>query len=526
MAQQKLIGEGGQRVLIDPSNTYDTQGKFLNIQKKLLNGSDYVSGITMSRGDIHLRMACFGDSVGGDVAFSVYNKLRGLLGFGGTIYSLPALTGGGFTHANVAETDYWMNGAWHGINGAGSLTFLSAGGRMQCSIIKVYYIKEPSAGTFQVQLDNGSGYVDEGSVVDTNDTLQAGILTITKTNAAYGVRINQVSGNIKIIMIVGINELTNQDSLFFVNFCQGGLQWPSVNTTPRTITNPVFTDLGFDLSTIQFKEGSGIYPIISDWFTDFKTASPLTDWILIGAGPQSSQEDLNIEGNNALKQVAQDLNYFYFDGYHPLIDYNTMNTLGWGGDGVHLSKSAGFYTGAMLWNILGFEDSIALGVKPAIDKSGFLRLGDAKGLSFKSTNNVASNSASIETTGSNDVLIKSGRWLDFRNMSNTQLFLVNNLGDIQVYRFLTAFKPINTGPSIICGTATLSSGQATVLSTSVTSTSRILLTVNSLGGTPGAYHIARDADRVAGTSFMIKAVDSTDTVVTTDTSVINWLIMN
>ena len=58
------------------------------------------------------------------------------------------------------------------------------------------------------------------------------------------------------------------------------------------------------------------------------------------------------------------------------------------------------------------------------------------------------------------------------------------------------------------GTAVLAAGSATVANTSVTANSRIFLTSNADGGTPGFVRVSA---RTAGTSFTITSNSSTDT---------------
>jgi hypothetical protein len=58
------------------------------------------------------------------------------------------------------------------------------------------------------------------------------------------------------------------------------------------------------------------------------------------------------------------------------------------------------------------------------------------------------------------------------------------------------------------GTAVLSAGSAVVANTSVTASSRIFLTTNTPGGTPGWLQVSA---RTPGTSFTITSSSSTDT---------------
>lgn len=74
---------------------------------------------------------------------------------------------------------------------------------------------------------------------------------------------------------------------------------------------------------------------------------------------------------------------------------------------------------------------------------------------------------------------------------------------------------VKEGSNAKMGTATLASGAATVSNTSVTSTSRIFLTSNADGGTPGWLRVSA---RTAGTSFTITSSSSTDT------STVAWIM--
>lgn len=83
-----------------------------------------------------------------------------------------------------------------------------------------------------------------------------------------------------------------------------------------------------------------------------------------------------------------------------------------------------------------------------------------------------------------------------------------------------------SGANAIAGTATLASGTVTVATTSVTASSVILVSYNEVAGTSGANVEAPSSSIVAGTSFVINGVDTAGAVVATDTSTVNWLILN
>jgi hypothetical protein len=75
---------------------------------------------------------------------------------------------------------------------------------------------------------------------------------------------------------------------------------------------------------------------------------------------------------------------------------------------------------------------------------------------------------------------------------------------------------VKEGTNAKMGTATLVAGTVTVSTTAVTANSRIFLTAQSTGGTPGALRVSA---RSAGTSFTITSTSSTDT------SLVAWFIV-
>lgn len=74
---------------------------------------------------------------------------------------------------------------------------------------------------------------------------------------------------------------------------------------------------------------------------------------------------------------------------------------------------------------------------------------------------------------------------------------------------------IKEGSNACMGTATLVAGAATVATTAVTANSRIFLSTQTEGGTPGFLGVSA---RVAATSFTIAGI-------ATDTSVIAWILI-
>jgi hypothetical protein len=89
-------------------------------------------------------------------------------------------------------------------------------------------------------------------------------------------------------------------------------------------------------------------------------------------------------------------------------------------------------------------------------------------------------------------------------------------GDIAVNTVGSGLK-IKEGTNGKMGVATLSSGTATVITTAVTATSRILLTIQAPGGTVGSVYVF---SRTAGVSFVVHSTSGSDS------SVVMWLIID
>ncbi|MCG2614913.1 hypothetical protein LZZ85_11495 [Terrimonas sp. NA20] len=404
----------------DLQNVYDTRGKFLNVARKLLVGSSQ-SGLNTSRGDVRFVLGWIGDSMSGYIASPFYNMLKDLLGFGGGNMESVTPTGGGSIHQNVAETQYWFNGTWYEINGSGSLEFLYAGARVDATKLKVYYIQEPGAGSFQVQVNAGAGFVNEGSVVDCNGTLEGKIITINKAQGDYSIKINQVSGNVKIVMCAAINEPTGSDAVMLYRMGVGGLQWTNANATSKAITSPIFADMGIDLAMIQIKEDGDVYPDLKQWLDAFRLASPRTDWSLNGSGPETSNDLVNRATNRAMKRIALEDTLYYLDGYSPLISMARVDSLGWKNDGVHLDNATGHYLASMLWRIIGIEDYYAIGRKLGVDKNGNLKVLNNRAIRFETTDNNGTAAAFIRPV-SRDLAFWFDRWASFYNITGTTLY--------------------------------------------------------------------------------------------------------
>jgi hypothetical protein len=402
----KALAEAGQRITVndtrttladslkiatsramasDLANVYDGRGTNLNVYAKMVRGTTYTNSF-MTRSVVNIKLAGFGDSMGDLVPIPIKERLQAQYGNGGGAYSTPSVTGGGSVHNNVSDNVYWPTGIWAEINGAGTLIYQSTGAGLPCNQIKIYYIIEPGAGTFQVALDSaGAGYVNEGSVVDANGTLGGGIITINKGYGNWSVRITRTTGNVKIIHVYGFAP--DRDGVAYIPINNPGLNWANANTTSRAITSPVFTDMGIDWALLQFKENGNIYSSIKSFLKDFKTASPTTDWTLIGS-PQNADiggytNAATVLDNASLRRISIEDTMAYYDGQRIFGTFQKIVNLGFAGDSIHLTPPVWQYIANHILRIEGVDD-IPAGKAPVgqdIDES--LMLLDGRRLKLK-----------------------------------------------------------------------------------------------------------------------------------------------
>jgi hypothetical protein len=126
---------------------------------------------------------------------------------------------------------------------------------------------------------------------------------------------------------------------------------------------------------------------------------------------------------------------------------------------------------------------------------------------------------SVIFAGTNGVLTGNSTDLSFNDTTNV-LTVSGDVSSGGNFVVTTAGKglQIKSGTNARIGTATLAAGTVTVSNTSVTTSTRIFLTVQSLGTVSAPQPIAVTA-QTAGASFVITSSDNTDT------SVVAWMLV-
>lgn len=399
------------------------QSKFFNLYDKIYNGAS-LSGEGTSIGTTQLNFAVFGDSVAGSKGYPLKDMLIASFGNRGSIYSGAAtVSGNGYIHQNLTETDYWFTGLWHGVTGgSGTVTFQIGGSGLKGDKLKIYYIKGPGFGHFKVQKSiNGlagtyndiAGYED----IDCSDTeLKSAVLEIATTVTETTIpRITGVSGDV--IVLFATMENTTKEGVMWLNMSAGGLGWDKASLTPSAIITPVFADLKIDLATLEFKEGSShtwVSTYVYPWLNVINDAYTKTDWILIGSTPQTSSDEYNVSANSELKAYADTYDYFYFDGYYPFANYSKLTDIGWNGDGTHPSAKAGYFLAGIIYQLIGltslFKKPIGSDIRNSNIWSSIIKIsGFTDGVQI----------GELTYDGDNDLVIKTKRNIVFKTISGT-----------------------------------------------------------------------------------------------------------
>lgn len=298
----------------------------------------------------------FGDSMIGTSSTVMLSSLQSTYGQSGQNMDI-ALTGSGSAVLNDS-CNYWLNGTTYPITASGhTATLGTSGGAFPLlgNVLKLYYVIEPGAGTFQVQIsENGGAWTNEGAVVNAAGTLAGGIWTVTKTTirATYRIQAVWVSGATKIIGGRVEDTTRRGGKFYFVSNGSSGIN----NTdnaflnTPAAIVNPIMADIAPNLCILSHLDGaamvnayqSGVQNKITTGITSGGGATP--SWLIIGpaiSGVSEAQDTLNGEQAEAQRVLAVSRFDAFFDNRGWALPWSTAAARGLlDGSGVHYSALA------------------------------------------------------------------------------------------------------------------------------------------------------------------------------------------
>jgi hypothetical protein len=332
-------------------------------------GSDALLGVlTTPSTPRQMRWLCIGDSIAYFKMRWLYTPINRSLGGGGVAAGVSMETGqsgtgwyipgytinsttGTVTDA-LSEYDAWFSGRAHKFATGASRTYGQGGASSTWDVAKVYYAKGPTAadaGTFKIQVDgvDDSTYSNVSCVATTQDI---GICTITKGSVAQrALGVVNITGTHRIIGV----QFTRSDvsGLIPAGISQGGITAVSGTTSAGAMAamTTYVTDYAPHVISIEMKENS------ADWATSLsvllpllRAAAPTALIIGIGSTPMSVNDADQVLQNAQLKDACITAGCTYWDGYTPVVNYATLNALGWAGDGTHVSDKANAYLAGLL----------------------------------------------------------------------------------------------------------------------------------------------------------------------------------
>lgn len=211
--------------------------------------------------------------------------------------------------------------------------------------VKVYYIAVNGGGSFKVQTDKlaaGTWTDISGSTTSTNNSGTATLQVATFTMSArdfYRVQVVGMSGNSKIVG-AAVYENTNngggdsQPGAAFMDLSFGGTSMDQWLTAGQTNWTTIVGDFAPQLVTIKADDNLSTWEgYLQTLITTIKTASPLSDIVIVSDHPQYMNWKGNQDRNNYISTIAAKNGCLYIDAVNYLPDYLTAYALGWYNEG-------------------------------------------------------------------------------------------------------------------------------------------------------------------------------------------------
>lgn len=288
-------------------------------------------------------------------------------------------TGGTGVTNNLTDYAHSPSGITITVASGATANFQIAGVTPTFTDLKVYYYKEPGAGSFVVNV----GGTDVATINASNATDT--VLSVYKFNqplAQKTVSIRAVNNKVNFYEVHYLD--TTRSGIDLYSCSQGGIALNDMmnrNAARRALVN-YLADGDIDLMTYEMKEGLNY----SDGTTYIQRLNQLSDIldeaipqaakVFVGSTPVAGDNTSQLAQNDTLYKVARQRDYIFWDGYSPVKDYATMEALKWAGDGTHPAPRCQAYLASLLYKDLGV-DNIVFGNTPRAvnDRTGVSHLG-------------------------------------------------------------------------------------------------------------------------------------------------------
>ena len=321
----------------------------------------------------------------------------------------------------TTDFDVWPSGLAYLFATGASRTYGLGGGSATCDTIKVFYAKGPASatdgGNFKLQVDG----VDQASYLNVSTldaALGVGIITLNPTLGAHTLTVVCNTGPVRIIG-VGFEDSTSS-GIVPINIGQGGIALNSPTATAWANFQAVIADLDPDVLQFEAKEESSyLATALDDLLDAATTGSPTMDVLLIGSSPRNTGDADQQAQNTILRNAASARDLVYWDGYTPLVDFATVDALGWATDPIHLDAPAQRFLSSLMLEDLGLFRM--LGRRNPFDVAALNAMVYTT-LKFGPRDDATAAQTSTDASG-NDLSWKIKRWLRFFNEAGTTEYM-------------------------------------------------------------------------------------------------------
>lgn len=328
-------------------------------QHKYLLGNFHNKITAQKTGIAQIKWLTFGDSFAQLIYKEIAPKLEKIAGnnlsgayFNGSYRGVTNNSSTGSIVENTTDYQSWVTGLTTTFNTGATRTYGHSGGNASATKIKLYYVIEPGAGTFKIQVNgvDAVGYTNV-SAAGTLGTL--GIVTITQEKTSSNWTFVNLTGVVKVI---GTGwEDTTVSGQMTINVSQGGIPLGgSLNSvtgysTAMSNFNSFLADLQPTVFSFEMKENSSYYSTaLNTFYTAISPNLVNTDVINIGSTPVFSGDADQVIQNEQLDVTSTTFGHKYYDTYKIFGNYAKLVSLGWNGDGIHLTADAHQYRGKLM----------------------------------------------------------------------------------------------------------------------------------------------------------------------------------
>lgn len=285
-------------------------------------------------------------------------------GQNGTGWSIPGVSNNaGDSTAASDDFDAWFSGRTHLFTSGQYREFGRGSVAATWDTAKVYYVTGPTAadaGTFKIAVDgvDATGYED----IDTTAAEQGlGIATITYGSAEQRTfRVTNLTGNTRIVGVAFLDSTAPGAAR--AGIAQGGISLTQALTPGAISALETFVeDYQPHIITLEMKETSAEFATnLAVLLPLLRQSAPTAMIVGIGSTPVASNNADQLTQNAQLRAACAASGCMYWDGYAPVVDYATLDALGWAGDGIHVADGASAFLGGLMAEELGLYAHPAL----------------------------------------------------------------------------------------------------------------------------------------------------------------------